>query len=63
MLAEAANLPAAAIDAVEVAIGFERSNWAGSSTQFDPFYGVASDTTIIEPDSVLKVEKYVNTTY
>ena len=62
-LAEAANLSAEVVDAVEVAIGFERSNWAGSSTQLDPFYKVASNATGAGPGSVLKVEQYVNTTY
>ena len=62
-LAQAANLSADRIDAVEIAVNFERSNWAGSSTQLDPFYDVSSNASGAEAGSVLKVQQYVNTTY
>ena len=38
---KSANLSKAQAEAVLVAVNFERSNWAGSSTQLDPFYSVA----------------------
>ncbi|KAI9694111.1 MAG: hypothetical protein M1822_003382 [Bathelium mastoideum] len=62
-LSQAAHLSADIVDAVEVAIGFERSNWAESSSQLDPFYKVALNASQAEPGAVLKVEQYVNTTY
>lgn len=48
--------------AVLVATNFERSNWAGSSTQLDPFYNdIPSNASTAPAGSVIKVEQYTNT--
>ncbi|KAK8215238.1 hypothetical protein M8818_002250 [Zalaria obscura] len=47
--------------AVEVAIGFERSNWAGYSVLSDSFYTVVPENaSSATPGSILKVENYMN---
>lgn len=50
------------VQAVEVALNFERTNWAGSSVSEDDFYSVPSNATSATPGSLLKVEVFTNTT-
>ncbi|KAI0128713.1 secretory lipase [Xylariales sp. AK1849] len=62
-LISTANLSEAQTEAVLVALEFERSNWAGSSTQLDPFYQeVPSNASSLPAGSPLKVEQQTNTT-
>ncbi|KAM4054475.1 serine aminopeptidase, s33 domain-containing protein [Hirsutella rhossiliensis] len=56
----AANLTAAAADAISAAVRFERSNWAAGSVRSDPFY-TAPDGQHAPPGAVLKVEPLTNT--
>lgn len=46
---------------VNIAIQFERSNWATGSVHRDPFYEVLSESATQPPGSPLKVEEYTNT--
>lgn len=46
---------------VDVAINFERTNWATGSVASDPFYSVPANSSHLAPGSVLKVEEYTNT--
>ncbi|KAK5073754.1 hypothetical protein LTR51_004336 [Lithohypha guttulata] len=47
---------------LEIAVNFERSNWAlGSATQ-DDFYKAPANTSSLPPGSVIKVQYFVNTT-
>jgi pimeloyl-ACP methyl ester carboxylesterase len=50
------------VQAVEVALNFERTNWAGSSVSEDDFYSLPSNTSNATPGSLLKVEVFTNTT-
>ncbi len=59
-----ANLSASVSSDLLVALNFERSNWAGSSTHLDPFYNVLpANTTNATAGSVIKVEQYTNTSF
>lgn len=59
-----ANLSADLSAAILTAVNFERSNWAGSSTQLDPFYvDVPSNASHATAGSVIKVEQYTNTSF
>ncbi|KAI1623598.1 secretory lipase [Exophiala viscosa] len=59
-----ANLSAEFSVAILTAVNFERSNWAGSSTQLDPFYvDVPSNDSHAPAGSVIKVEQYTNTSF
>ncbi|OQO04069.1 hypothetical protein B0A48_10712 [Cryoendolithus antarcticus] len=63
---QAANLSTALVGQVELALNFERSNNAGSLTQFDPFYDLpngVNQSNLPPYGSILKVEQYTNTTY
>jgi alpha-beta hydrolase superfamily lysophospholipase len=57
-----ANLSDEISAAVLVAANFERSNWAGSSAQLDPFYNALPDNaSSAAAGSVIKVESYTDT--
>ena len=57
------GLDNATVSAVEVAIGFERSNWAGYSILSDQFYlDIPSNASTAPAGSILKVENYTNST-
>lgn len=60
-----ANLSEAQEEAVLVAVNFERSNWAGSSAQLDPFYtnipANASGGSVAAGGTPLKIEQRTNT--
>ncbi|KAJ9615884.1 hypothetical protein H2200_001961 [Cladophialophora chaetospira] len=59
-----ANLSEELSAAVLVAANFERSNWAGSSTQLDPFYDdIPSNASTAPAGSVIKIEQYTNTSF
>lgn len=47
---------------IDVAINFERSNWATGSVTQDEFYEVPSDASSLPPGSIIKVQPFVNTT-
>lgn len=59
------NLSQTLINNVEVAINFERSNWATGSVASDPFYTLPSNVTAnfssLAPGTLLKVERFTNT--
>jgi pimeloyl-ACP methyl ester carboxylesterase len=58
-----ANLSAVDAQNVEVAVNFERSNWATGSVYADPFYSeLPNNSTTAKPGSLLKVEVTTNTT-
>ena len=46
---------------VNVAVRFERSNWATGSVHDDPLYAMPSNSSHLPPGSLLKVEEYTNT--
>jgi pimeloyl-ACP methyl ester carboxylesterase len=50
------------VQAVETALNFERTNWAGSSVSEDDFYSLPGNISDATPGSLLKVEAYTNTT-
>jgi pimeloyl-ACP methyl ester carboxylesterase len=50
------------VQAVETALNFERTNWAGSSVSEDDFYSLPSNASGAGPGSLLKVEMFTNTT-
>lgn len=60
-----ANLSQTLQNNVEVAVNFERSNWATGSIQSDPFYTLPSNITAsfssFKPGTLLKVEYLTNT--
>ncbi|KAF4553888.1 Hypothetical protein D9617_5g067630 [Elsinoe fawcettii] len=57
------SLSNATQSAVRVALDFERSNWAGLSARFDPFYtSLPANTSSSSPGSLLKLEAQTNTT-
>ena len=58
-----ANISSAQAEAVLTAVNFERSNWAGSSTQLDPFYSVTDlypNASFLQPGTLIKVEQRTN---
>jgi pimeloyl-ACP methyl ester carboxylesterase len=57
-----ANLSQADVDNIEVAINFERSNWATGSVTSDEFYSVPENASNAAPGSLLKLEVFTNTT-
>lgn len=59
----AANLTGPAVDAINAAVQFERSNWATGSVRSDPFYTALGgrDTSAAPPGAVLEVEPFTNT--
>lgn len=59
-----ANLSSALANNIEVAINYERSNWAFNSVAEDPFYAVPGNfTPSTPPGTLLKVEPLTNTTF
>ena len=46
--------------AVQVAAGFERSNWATGSVFTDPFYTLPENTSVAKPGDILKIEQVTN---
>ena len=48
---------------VNVAIQFERTNWALGSVHNDSFYSVPSNSSTAPAGSLLKLERYTNTSY
>ncbi|KAH6654220.1 secretory lipase [Truncatella angustata] len=60
-LIRTANISEAQADAVLVAVEFERSNWAGSAVQLDPFYQeIPKNSSTATPGSPLKIEQHTN---
>jgi pimeloyl-ACP methyl ester carboxylesterase len=60
-IAQAGLSPDAAAAAL-VTLNFERSNWAGSSTQIDPFYNdLPVNSSSLLAGSIVKVELFTNT--
>jgi pimeloyl-ACP methyl ester carboxylesterase len=58
-----ANLSVSEVQNVQVALNFERSNWATGSVFKDPFYSdLPSNSTTAKPGSLIKVEVTTNTT-
>lgn len=58
----ASNLTVVQAHNYEVALNFERSNYAGGSVHNDPFYAVPSPFNSPPPSSDLKIEEHTNTT-
>ncbi|KAJ9617152.1 hypothetical protein H2200_000873 [Cladophialophora chaetospira] len=59
-----ANLSSSVSSDLLVALDFERTNWAGSSTHLDPFYtDLPANASSAPAGSVIKVEQYTNTSY
>lgn len=58
---EAAGIDDVLTNNVEVALNFERSNWAGGSVSELDFYRVPSNTSQAAAGTILKVEVNVNT--
>ncbi|KAF1983687.1 secretory lipase [Aulographum hederae CBS 113979] len=46
---------------INVAVNFERSNWATGSVDSDPFYSVPSNSSSFPAGSLIKLQTYVNT--
>lgn len=46
---------------IEVAVNFERSNWADGSVETNPFYEVPSNASHAKPGSLLKLQLSANT--
>ena len=57
-----ANLDNTTAHNVNIAIRFERTNWATGSVHADPFYTVPSNAGDAPSGSILKVEDYTDTT-
>ena len=55
-----ANLTATLANNIEVALNFERSNWASGSVSSLPFYTPPSNSSHLPAGSLLKVEKNAN---
>lgn len=55
-----ANLPDFQVGDIEVALNFERSNWATGSVATDDFYTAPSNSSSLPPGSVIKIEPFVN---
>lgn len=61
---KAANLTEAAAHDINVALNYERTNYAGGQVQYDAFYDVPSTydhTNPPPPGTMLKIEEYTNT--
>ncbi|KAK3707538.1 hypothetical protein LTR37_012033 [Vermiconidia calcicola] len=56
-----ANLDNITASNVNVAINFERTNWATGSVHNDPFYAILTNSSHLPPGSLLKTEEYTNT--
>lgn len=60
-----ANLSQANKNNIEVAVNFERTNWATGSVASDPFYSlpddIAANFSSLQPGTILKVEPVTNT--
>ena len=56
-----AGLNASQVNNIEVALNFERSNWAHGSVGTDPFYRLPSNATSAPPGALLKLEVSANT--
>lgn len=58
---DAAGLSSTKVHNVNVAIQFERTNWAGGSVYADPFYQAAPNSSHLPPGSLLTLEDITNT--
>lgn len=56
-----ANLSAELVEAINVAVRFERTNWAGGSAASDPFYIPPANSSKLPCGSLLSVEPHTNT--
>ena len=56
-----AGLNTSQVNNIEVALNFERSNWAHGSVGNDPFYRLPSNATSAPPGALLKLEVSANT--
>lgn len=59
----AVNISEVTVNNVQVALNFERSNWATGSVGADPFYLPPPVNASTPPGSLLRVEDYTNTSY
>ena len=57
-----ANVDPTVARAAQIAIEFERSNWATGSVQDDPFYTLPANASGASPGALLSVEQITNTT-
>jgi pimeloyl-ACP methyl ester carboxylesterase len=58
---QAANLSATLANNVEIALNFERTNWATGSVASDPFYAAPATNASTPPGTLLAVEDITNT--
>lgn len=58
-----AGLNSTTTNNVDVAVQFERTNWATGSVHNDSFYTVPSNSSHLPSGSILKIEQYTNTSY
>lgn len=61
--ASAAGINATIANNVNVAVNFERTNWATGSVHNDTFYVVPANASQLAAGAVIKVEEYTNTSY
>ncbi|KAF2011577.1 alpha/beta-hydrolase [Aaosphaeria arxii CBS 175.79] len=59
---ENANISALVVENTEIAVNFERTNWATGSVAQDPFYRPPPVTNSTPPGTVLAVEEFTDTT-
>ncbi|KAF2852139.1 alpha/beta-hydrolase [Plenodomus tracheiphilus IPT5] len=57
-----ANLSQASAEDIEIALNFERSNWATGSVHDDAFYRPPLENCTSQPGSLLRVDEYTDTT-
>lgn len=57
------NLSSVLASNVEIALNFERTNWATDSIGNDPFYQTPPLNTSTSPGTLLRTEAYTNTSY
>lgn len=55
-----ANLSDVQVSDIEVALNFERTNWATGSVLQDDFYSAPPNSSTLPPGSAVKVERFVN---
>lgn len=57
-----AGLPNYISQAIQVAVDFERSNWATDSVRADPFYTLPANASHAKPGDLLKIDETTNAT-
>jgi pimeloyl-ACP methyl ester carboxylesterase len=61
---DAANISTTTANNINIAVRFERSNWATGSVYSDPFYtALPANSSGSAPGTLLKVEPFVNTSF